>query len=379
MIQTFEDRISAAQLRLRINHPFFATLALFAKIEVSENIETAATDGKSLFFNETYIASLSNDEFDGLMIHEILHMALLHVNRKQSRDSYRWNYACDIVVNGMITNIGLSLPSGALRDLDLEKLSAEEIYDRLPEDIHSFNKINVDLLPSDMDSVLSDLNKQKTKLDTYWNNAREQASIVLEKLIESGKYNGNHPLGMNREWQTVKEPEIDWRTTLWKYMVSTPVDYAGFDRRFVGKGIYLDSLYEETVNIAICVDTSASIDNSELKQFSSEIRSILNSYPHLFCDLYFADSELYGPYDISNIDDIPIAKGGGGTSFSPFFSVLSKSDELERATSKYVMAIYFTDGFANFPSEPDLPVLWVITKCGLSPSYFPFGVVTRLT
>jgi hypothetical protein len=32
-----------------------------------------------------------------------------------------------------------------------------------------------------------------------------------------------------------------------------------------------------------------------------------------------------------------------------------------------------------FPSKPDFPILWVVTKCGLPPSDFPYGMVTRLS
>ena len=70
------SRISRSQLRLRSRHPFFATLLMFAETEVSQAMETAATDGKKIFLNRAFVSGLSNEELDGVLTHEVLHMAL---------------------------------------------------------------------------------------------------------------------------------------------------------------------------------------------------------------------------------------------------------------------------------------------------------------
>lgn len=43
--------LSATRLRLRMQSPFFATLALFARYYVTEAIPTAGTEGKNIYFN----------------------------------------------------------------------------------------------------------------------------------------------------------------------------------------------------------------------------------------------------------------------------------------------------------------------------------------
>lgn len=379
MSTEIETRLSAAQLRLRMRNPFFATLALFASIDFTGLIETAATNGKALFFNPSYINALSNDELDGLLIHEVLHMALLHVSRRGLRQPYQWNLACDIVVNGMILEEGLQLPKGAVVDPDLAIFSAEEVYDRLPESQTKHTIAVLDIMDSGENQGLTDTAREHTEMASYWANAREQASVVLDKMKQAGKFAGSGPFGGSREWGAVRQPEVDWRTTLWQYMIRTPVDYVGFDRRFVGRGLYLDALEVETVNIAICVDTSASIDDNELSQFLSEIQGILSSYPHISCVLYFADASLYGPFSIHSIEEVPKARGGGGTLFEPFFDAVSSSDVYQHAAHSNFLAIYLTDGYASFPSEPDFPLLWVVTANGISPGDFPYGMVTRLS
>ena len=51
--------------------------------------------------------------------------ALLHVPRRAGREPKLWNYAADIVINGMILREGFSLPEGGLRDVTREHLSTE--------------------------------------------------------------------------------------------------------------------------------------------------------------------------------------------------------------------------------------------------------------
>ncbi|MGL5192845.1 MAG: DUF2201 family putative metallopeptidase, partial [Chroococcales cyanobacterium] len=77
-----QKRISASLLRLRIKSPFFATLALFTHFQATEKVPTMATNGKDIFVNETFVRSLEPLEVDGLLLHEVLHAALLHCLRR---------------------------------------------------------------------------------------------------------------------------------------------------------------------------------------------------------------------------------------------------------------------------------------------------------
>ena len=106
-----------------------------------------------------------------------------------------------------------------------------------------------------------------------------------------------------------------------------------------------------------------------------ELDGILGSYPHLECDLYYVDTELYGPYRLNVDTPIPPPEGGGGTSFVPFFDrVAATYDEHTQA-----VCIYLTDGFGEFPAAMSvLPTLWVVTPGGLDIAQFPFGEAIRL-
>ena len=207
-------------------------------------------------------------------------------------------------------------------------------------------------------------------MEAHWKNALEQASVMAENLLQ-----GSLPASIQRELQTLKSGQLNWRHYLWRYLVRTPIDFGDFDRRFIGQRIYLETLEGETVRVAVAVDTSGSINNGQIQAFLSEIQSILLAYPHLDCQLYYADAELHGPYALTPYASLPTPIGGGGTDFRPFFTKLTQ----ENSPWAITVAVYLTDGYGYFPSEsPPFPVLWVVTPGGRDSSYFPFGETVRL-
>jgi predicted metal-dependent peptidase len=379
MNDTNQKNISASLLRLRMKSPFFATIALFARFVPSQQIETAATDGKDIFYNPDFLNSLPTAQQDGLLLHEVLHAALMHVLRKGVRESKIWNIAADIVVNGIVIQQGVfELPTGGLRDPELEHLSVEEIYELLLKDISKHPCLsNADLLDRPPGDTLSNQGNgdslseaKKAALEAHWRNALQQAAVIA-RTANAGKL----PAGMDRELGLLTSPQLDWRAYLWRYLVQTPTDFMGFDRRFIGRGLYLETLIGESVQVYVAVDTSGSICDRELQMFLSEVRGILSAYPHLKCQLYYVDAEAYGPYDLDSDSQIPSPQGGGGTSFIPFFDKVQENWDGQTQG----VCVYLTDGYGTFPAKPpELPVLWVVTPGGLDLSGFEFGEAVRL-
>ncbi len=376
-----ERLVSASVLRLRIKSPFFATLALFAKFRPTQAVPTAATNGKDIFINEDCARSLPSPQLDGLLLHEVLHAALLHVVRRGAREPLLWNIAADIVVNGMIMQQkGFELPAGGIRDTELEHLSVEEIYELLLKNARCYSFSELDLLdeaPADaleggQRGAFGSLSAAKrAELESHWRNALQQAMVIAR----SSNSQGSIPAGMQRELGMLTEAQLDWRSHLWRYLVKTPADFAGFDRRFIGRGLYLEALEGESVQVFVAVDTSGSIDDGQMRLFLSEVAGILSAYPHLTCELYYADAEVYGPYFLDPKGEIPRPVGGGGTSFIPFFEKVS--EKLDWNTTG--LCVYLTDGWGDFPEEPPaFPVLWVVTPGGLDLEQFPFGETARL-
>ena len=379
------EYISATKIRLRKLSPFFAALSLYAEIDFSNEVQLAATNGKKIIFNPITYIQLPPSERDGVFLHELLHMALLHHLRRGVRDHYIFNIAADIVVNGMIVNEGnFKIPKYGIRDEDLEHLSVEEVYELIIKNKKKYNLNLVDLINDEKDSEdkdsqgkgndlktgISDLNTE-AEIRNYWKQAINDA-----KLITKGSSEKSLPESFERNFGEVLEPEIDWKTKLWNFLVRTPTDFGEFDRRLIYSGLYLENLEGESINVFCCIDTSGSISDYEISKFMREIKGIINAYPNLNCRLWYADHECYGPYNIDSMENVPKPKGGGGTDFEPFFKDITKKE----FNNNDGVCIYLTDGYGYFPEkEPDLPVLWVVIPGGAEQEYFPFGEIVKLT
>jgi len=390
-----EGLISATRLRLRMHAPFFAALAMFADVRFTEAVPMAATDGRTLLFHPQIYGDLPAEERDALFLHELLHTALVHPLRRGVRELETFNIAADIVVNGMVAaEPSLRLPADAIRDQSLEHLSVEEIYEllrkRRPRErpalpledlISSGGTPRPDQSTSEQASADSNQGEQQASkphcehdplaLEAHWKQAIQQAHVLAQSQGQ-----GSMPAGMQRHFDQIADPQLDWRTQLWRYLVHTPNDYSGFDRRFIHQGIYLDHLEGESVEVYCCIDTSGSVGDEELNLFLAELCGILSAYPMLRCWLFYADAKCYGPYELQEGRDLPIPEGGGGTDFRPFFRKVAKHWTRE----KQAVCIYLTDGFGDFPKqEPELPTLWVVVPGGLENECFPWGETLRLT
>jgi len=388
----FSEIISKCKLQVRKECQFFGALMLFASIKKSDRIDTAATDGKDIFFNENFLKNLKSSEQNALMLHEVLHMALLHVTRRQSRDPYIWNIAADIVVNDLILrNTKFKLPKGAIVDDQYSDKSVEYIYESLFKN-NKYKQKQYQLVISDIEkpssesesggSESNEINDMEIQeIESYW---RDKIQVIKnsDAISNSEEYGSNTtgglPAGMEREVENILEPEINWRHALWKYVGRTPADFDDLDRRFLYRGLYLEGLMSEALEVSVCVDTSGSVSRDLIDQFVGEINGILRSYPHVKCDFFFCDCALSGPYEVTNIKDVPTLRGGGGTSFIPFFKYLENNNNNIMGSHK--VSIYLTDGYEEFPNfVPSDPVMWLVSADGEKTSKFPFGEVIRIS
>lgn len=293
---------------------------------------------------------------------DVAEAARLHVNWAGEM-SQGWDEAARTAMK--TTNFNCSSSEDGLDDSNSTATDAQGNFDRTAISVVQAVPYQKDIA-SDADSLSQ---AKLATLETHWRNAWQQATIVARTV------QGKLPAVMERELGWLTSAQLDWRSCLWRYLVQTPTDFIGFDRRLLGRGLYLETLVGESVQVFVAVDTSGSIDTQQLRMFLSEVQRILNSYPHLQCELYYANAEAYGPHSLNPDSPLPSPKGGGGTSFIPFF--IKVRENWDGYTQGVI--IYLTDGYGTFPEQqPELPVLWVVTPGGLDLAQFPFGEAVRL-
>ena len=364
--------VTKARAGLILDQPFFGSLALRLELKEDPGCGTAWTDGRFIGYDPEFIESLSLDEVKGLLCHEVMHCANQHTTRRNGRDAGKWDTACDYAIDPLILKVGMTLPMGGHVDSSVTDMSAEKIYTLVPDsddgdgdeksggsgkgpsgqdDPGNFGEVR-DAKSEDDQAISPD---QAKKLEQEWKIATAQAAT-------QAKARGELPGDLERMVKEINDPELDWRELLRRFVdTAAKNDYSWSppNRRFIHQGLILPSLRSnELGKIAVAIDTSGSISQSDLDKFAGELTGILGEF-EAECEVIYCDSavqavEEFGPWDL------PLqlhAKGGGGTDFIPPFKHEDESRELPACF------IYMTDGWCNsFPDEPSYPVLWVLTN-----------------
>jgi putative heme-binding domain-containing protein len=169
---------------------------------LDERVVTACTDGREVRFNPTFVESLAPAELDAVMIHEILHAALLHIPRRRERDPHLWNVAADIVVNGIILKQkGLLLPLNPCIDASLENYEVEEVYEILLKraDQKTITWIGADLLSIGEGEVVSE--SEMREMEAHWKQAWHQAVALSQSFGQ-----GSVPQEVLRHMENIIDP-----------------------------------------------------------------------------------------------------------------------------------------------------------------------------
>lgn len=390
-------KLTKARVQLLFQQPFFATLCLRLTL-IPGPVRTMATNGKVIYYNPAFVDSLTAEELQGVLAHEVLHCALGHHCRRGSRHPRLWNVAADYAINPIVLKNGMALPDGALIKQEFDGLSAEEIYATLRQQGSGAgsgadpggaggSQDGSQLQPGDGDQLNEPedggFGEVLDATDEMGNPASEAEStrqatewaIAAEQASRTAKSCGHEPAGVDRPLEEARQSKQDWRATLRDFVsASVASDYKWFppNRRYVSSGLYLPSVYSEGVGtIVIGVDTSGSIGDEELRQFAGEISAIADqAQPEIihvvYCDAAVSSTQEFGPSEPITLEP----KGGGGTDFRPVFEWVSQND------IQPMCLIYLTDLCCHdYPAlPPPYPVLWVTDSRRTA----PFGETIKL-
>jgi predicted metal-dependent peptidase len=368
-----EHRLSKAKTALIFDHPFIASMAMSMPFIISQDIPTAATNGKYVKFNPDFVTTLDDQELIFLIAHECFHPILEHCIRRGERDPKLWNIAGDYVINELLVNdrVGRMPDSGGLQDTNIYTdggMTTTGIYDYLMTSASGSQPMPMDGAgQGDFWDDVDDHGGTASEQDQ----AAAEMKVRVAQAAQAAKMMGKISGGLERLIGEVLNPKVDWRDILQRFVVKCRTDQRSWsrpNRRFISQGLYMPSISGEAMGeIVVAVDCSGSIDNTILSQFAAEIKTIHEDCrPSTIHVLYFdskvSHAESYGPDDTLDIK----AHGGGGTAFAPVFRhVVDHNIEP-------VAIVFLTDLYCNsWGTEPDCPVLWV----SFGKDVAPFGEV----
>lgn len=348
------DKIIVARVGLLLRHPFFGNMATRLKIQDgSEWCKTAATDGRTIFFNREFFEPLTVKNIEFVIAHEILHNVFDHLGRTENRNRRIFNAAADYCVNGQLIRdrIGEQPPKIQIfHDQKYYGWSAEQVYDDI------FNKLDEEELAA-LGQMLDEhvdwgdgdgkegQGKPKYTKEELKQIRDEMREAVMQAAQAAGA--GNVPASIARMIKDLTEPKMNWRDILRQQIQSVIKNDFTFMRPN-RKGWHMNAILpgqnvQETIDICVSIDMSGSIGDEQAKDFLTEIKGIMEEYKDFKIKVWCFDTKVYNEKDFDGytIDEFNEYEpmGGGGTEFDVNWDYMKENDINPK---KFIM---FTDGY----------------------------------
>lgn len=349
-----ERLLMRARTQLVMNEPFFGVLAL--KLKVNNKmpcVGTMATDGVHLFYDDKFVEELPFKQLLGVVAHEVLHCAMLHMLRRENRDHRRFNEACDYAVNWVLTEkFNFELPKDGLLSSKYANMSAEQIYPLLQKESQESNAPSWGQI---IDAAMNGMDEAQAKaLEVEWD-------IAMKQAVQAAKQAGKTGGGWIDEIVELSKPRIPWREQLFNFLTAkTQTDFAWYppDITYIQHRLHIPTLNAPSLGHVLWIeDTSGSVATEELAMSRAEIQSMMEILPAETFRVIQCDTEIRFDEIIEDFDELGTRiVGRGGTLFKPAMDKI--------AEYKPDVVIFFSDlePCDGFFEQPDCDIIWLRTQ-----------------
>jgi predicted metal-dependent peptidase len=302
--------LGAARFRAAFEYPYL-THALFALTPVAcadLPSPTMAVDQRwRLYVDPGFLARTPVEQVAGVLVHEVMHLVFDHGGRADTlgvTNHHRWNLACDAAINRIITTREsatghpLELPNPVLP----EHLGFESNPD-VPAEIIYLSTINLDRV-DDRDNAdpdneeAADCGSGSHGASRRWERSEVTGQVaglsdVEVDLVRRRTATAITECGTSTvspsllRWaNTVLESRVDWRRELAGAVRHGLATVAGMQqptysrpsrRTAASRGVLLPGQRRPVAQIAVVVDSSASMDAAAIDDAIAEVHGILRS------------------------------------------------------------------------------------------------------
>lgn len=375
----------------------------------TRDVPVAATDGLYLIFNPDEFLERPLHERVFILVHEIMHMILNHINmihrfkgtnkvvypsgKSLPFNAELFNVALDYVVNAILADSKVGTPpKDCLLDANYgtSQDSPLDVYAKLFKEAKGGNKGQPQ--PGDgqggkqhpgqkgngFDKILAPGEaKGKNPQEVAAQRDEGEWKAAVAAAVAVSKSQGKLPAALDRFFNELLKPVVDWREALPAAVARTVggdgSTWRRLDRRLIVQDIAAPGRARFfTDNVTVAIDTSGSIGQVEIDRFFAEMRGILDDCRPRQVYVMWCDAKVHKVDEIEDSSEIDTLKpkGGGGTDFRPVFDWLK-----ERGVTPDCL-VYFTDLLGTFPSAaPGYPVIWASTVKNGS---YPWGNVVDI-
>ena len=220
-MNTSTDLIYDTKRKMLAKYPSFGSEIANCSIEYRDNLKygTAATDGKNVYLDPQYFASLNEDERIFIMGHEVLHKKFLHMFRLidkngEKRDLDTWNTATDAIINANLERDGFKIKQGYINRPEALKYTAEEFYEILLKEKEMQEKQNQQGNGESQQEKSYDENStQEQGTDGFQSSDHSMWEEAFEQQQNKEKYTQEQPqteFNESQEQSTRQQPQMEF-------------------------------------------------------------------------------------------------------------------------------------------------------------------------
>jgi predicted metal-dependent peptidase len=380
------ERVEAVRMELLRHHPFWGHLLRSMEVAYDDSIPAiACTDGiRNVWLNPEPIAQLSQPQLGFVLLHELGHVVLASMSRRQGRDWQLWNRATDYAINRIVAGVADHTGAGqihqryepvlgCLLDTRFDGLTAEQIYDVLlteapkseQEKDSTSESQGTDRTPSFQGASDHgggiDVHAAPRLTPQDREEIRDRIRAALwHRAQEGGR--GNVPGTIERTFGEASS-RVPWSRVLRRYaeaaLAKDELDPRRPNRRWMTRGVVLPGLSADRVReVVVALDTSGSMCPKTLALAAAEIRRIAEQADSVH--IVVADAEVQetvAPNEVEAWLARRKYRGGGGTDHRPVFEWIAAQG------IRPSLFIGITDLFTALPeARPPWPVVWLVPQ-----------------
>ena len=383
-------------------------------------IENGSIHLNKLFLQKPDYTSIN---FVFVICHEILHILNKHGARQGNRKNEVWIVACDHVIEIFLRKMSDIIKPynnqyNVIEELENYKpnCTAEYAYEWI---INHPSKINCGPIKDMSIEVTNGSGKHLFNTsslisgttpdnkghidDTTKNMLIDQFVAESRALFENIKSKGSLPGAMTSYLDNILKVEIPWETLVEKAIKTNVImkpderSWRSLNKFFIPHKINLPGCsflqdLEGTGTLVIGCDSSASIDNKNLKKFSSVIENSMRHFKNIYLAVHDTIIHQRKIFDKDSIHEFyqfithEGYKGRGGTSHKYLFEEIQK-EYWEKNKDELSMVISLTDGYSDVEAcykkfewiKNNIPLVFIITNDGHIMSLdSTFGTISQI-
>lgn len=348
-------------------------------------INTASTTGSELYWNPFWFLKLDLQTRKTVLVHELWHVARLHMVRVGDRNHEIFNYACDIRINNDLERAGYRF-DGTKPWLDHSfdsngRMAEEDIYTALMAKGQSYLDMLKELLgdswlgqgtggTSESGEIMEDEEALDEELFGKGDmiksgTSKEQIARAINNVVQAAhqaRMSGNPgdvPGDVETTLKQFLSPIIPWEITLQKFfhdLMEEDYSWARPNRRM--QDIYLPHRFEDVGkldHLIYYLDVSGSVTDGQVIRFNSEVKYIKDTFKPKKLTLVQFDTRITQERSFEEEEEFSelVVIGRGGTDLTPVREHMMKH--------KPTAAVIFSDLYCGqmAPLPFDVPTIWV--------------------